>query len=175
MNRVLVIGCAGAGKSTFSKKLAQNTGLPLVFLDQLFWQEGWIEKGKRLFVSEISDLISKENWIMDGNYKGTLRLRLTRADTVIFLDLGRTRCLWHVFTRTIKTLGKVRDDMPDGCPERFDWKFTKHIWHFPRDHRPILIEMLQEFDGSVVCLKNLSEYRDYLANINTQGVTFALI
>ena len=169
MNRILVIGCAGAGKSTFSKKLAQELGLPLVFLDKLYWQEGWVGKEKSVFTSEINDLISREYWIMDGNYKGTMPLRLTCADTVIFLDLGRVRCLWHVFIRTIKTLGKVRDDMPDGCPERFDWEFTKYIWHFSRDSRPILVELLQDFNGRIVCLKDLKEYRDFLARINSKG------
>ncbi len=41
MNRALVDGCIGVGKSAFLKKSVQNTGLPLIFLDQLFITFGY--------------------------------------------------------------------------------------------------------------------------------------
>ncbi|MEE9375148.1 MAG: hypothetical protein V3V04_02305 [Rhizobiaceae bacterium] len=169
MDRILVIGCAGAGKSTFSKKLAKQTGLPLTFLDQIYWLPGWVGKQRPLFASEIRELIANDKWILDGNYKGTLALRLARADTVIFLDLNRMKCLWHVLLRTMRTLGKVRDDMPEGCPEQFNWEFIKFIWRFPQDYRPILIQRLEGFEGNIVYLKSLVEYDGYLSSIQNRS------
>ena len=41
MQRILIIGNAGAGKSTFARLLAKKLQLPLVHLDKLYWQGTW--------------------------------------------------------------------------------------------------------------------------------------
>ena len=46
MQRVLVIGSPGAGKSTLSHQLAERTGLPLHHLDRMHWLPGWIERDR---------------------------------------------------------------------------------------------------------------------------------
>ena len=49
MRRILVIGCCGAGKSVFSRKLGEKLGLPVVPLDRLFWLPGWRERPREEF------------------------------------------------------------------------------------------------------------------------------
>lgn len=165
MKRVLIVGCAGAGKSTFAKSLSKITKLPVFHLDQFYWQPGWVETEKAAFLSDVSRINETEEWIMDGNYKGSIPERLSRADTVFFLDVNKWRCLWHVVHRIRKTHGQVRDDMASGCPEQIDLDFARYIWNFPRDYRPILVALLKNFNGELICLKSFAEIDDYLVNL----------
>ncbi|MDQ2079063.1 adenylate kinase [Xanthobacteraceae bacterium Astr-EGSB] len=161
--RVLVLGCAGAGKTVFARRLAQSTGLPLVTLDQEYWQPGWVEPDKPHWVAKVETLIAAPRWIMDGTYLGTLPLRLARADTVIFLDLPRWVCLWRAITRILRNFGRTRDDMAPGCPERFDWKFLTYIWSFPSTHRPRVVEALHGFPGALTVCRNSRDAGSCLA------------
>mgnify|MGYP003651732563 CR=1 FL=1 len=161
----MVVGCAGAGKSTFSRELARLTRLPIISLDQIFWRPGWMEGDLSVFASKISTLAQNPYWIMDGNYGRTLSARLAYADTVIFLDMPRMLCLWRVIFRTARSYGRVREDMPEGCPERFDWEFLKYILNFNAVHRPRLEDSLDGFVGRVVILKSRKEVASYLAVI----------
>ncbi|MDF2368310.1 hypothetical protein [Sneathiella sp.] len=165
MKRVLVVGCAGAGKSTFSQELAWITELPLISLDRHFWLPGWVESDLRVFASKVRELAEDPKWVMDGNYGRTLSARLAYADTVIFLDMPRMLCLWRVIKRTAGNYGRVRDGMPHGCPERLDWNFLRYIWHFNSSHRPRLEESLRTFDGRIVTLRNRREVDTYLADL----------
>lgn len=136
MERVMIIGCGGAGKSTLARQLGEVTGLPVVHLDKLFWKSGWVESSKAEIDEKIRQAAACPRWIMDGNYNRTLEQRLERADTVIYLDFPRMVCLWGVFKRLLTNLGKVRPDMPEGCPEKVDLEFLRWIWNFNKDKRP---------------------------------------
>jgi adenylate kinase family enzyme len=87
MQRVMVIGSPGAGKSTLATELARRTGIPLFHLDQLAWLPGWVESDKADFRTRVDWVLEQSRWIIDGNYGGSLSQRLARADTVIDLDL----------------------------------------------------------------------------------------
>jgi adenylate kinase family enzyme len=168
MNRVLVVGCAGAGKSTFARRLAGISGLPVIHLDRHYWQPGWVETDKVQWASRVETLIAQPAWIMDGNYGGTLAARLSRADTVIHLDMPRALCLWRVLKRTTLKHGRTRDDMTEDCPERFDWPFLQYVWRYRRDHRPILLDALRGFDGTHVTFRAPAEIGTWFARLPGQ-------
>ena len=136
MKRIMVIGCCGAGKSTFSKKLQQIIDIQLIHLDQCYWQPNWQETDKLEWQEAVQKLANQPEWIIDGNYGGTLDIRLDRADTIIFLDYPSWKCLWRVMKRVLKYWGKVRPDMPEGCKERFDWNFLHYVATFNQKKRP---------------------------------------
>lgn len=163
MERVLVVGCAGAGKTWFSECLAVRTGLPLVHLDRHFWRPGWVTPETEDWRRQVDALIAAPRWIMDGNYGGTLERRLPRADTVFFLDLPRSVSLWRVLKRTLQHYGKVRGDLAEGCPERFDLAFLRYIWNYRRDHRPAVVAKLRAFQGNLVTFRSRAEIGAYLA------------
>jgi adenylate kinase family enzyme len=168
MQRVLVIGSGGAGKSTFAARLAERTGLPLIHLDALYWRAGWRESAKEEWAEAVAQLAAAKQWIMDGNYGGTLEVRLAAADTVIFLDLPRTVCLRRVVQRWIRFHGRTRPDMTPGCPERLTWEFLRWIWRYPTERRPKILRQLSALraDQRVVVLRSTAEVDKFIQSLH---------
>ena len=86
MRKVIVIGCPGAGKSTFARKLRNATNLPLYYLDMLWHKEDKTNISREEFDTKLKDVLKKDKWISDGNYPRTLEMRLKECDTVFLLD-----------------------------------------------------------------------------------------
>ncbi|MCR9214108.1 MAG: adenylate kinase [Proteobacteria bacterium] len=159
---MLVLGCAGSGKSTLSQQLAELIGVPAICLDQHYWKPGWEGSDRQTWQRVTNDLAARPEWVMDGNYSSTFPTRLKRADTAIFLDVPRLTCLSRVTLRTVRNYGKVRQSMPAGCPERFDLEFFQYIWNFEKTHRPNLIDTLRHFDGATHTLTSPREVSRFL-------------
>jgi len=156
--RIMIIGCSGSGKSTLARKLARHTGLPIIHLDQEFWHADWVQTERMEWVERVWDLTEEEAWIMDGNYAGTMRIRLTRADLVIWLDFPTWLCLLRAVLRILWNYGHTRSDMAEGCPEWLDWKFLKYIWNFRKKHRPRILQILQRRSDYTELLVFKSDY-----------------
>lgn len=166
MERVLVIGSPGAGKSTFAPALAHHLGLPLIHLDREHWLPGWVERDKAEWIERVGTLAARPRWVIDGNYGGTLAIRLARADTVIWLDYPAWLCLARVIRRVLQSHGRVRPDMGDGCPERFDPAFLLYVARFPRNGRRRILAKLPGFEGRLVHLRRPADAADFLASLN---------
>lgn len=93
MKKVIVIGCPGAGKSTFSRKLAAKTGLPLHYLDMIWHRADRTVIGREEFDKRLDKLVKEDEWIIDGNYARTLPVRLAHCDTVFFFDIPLELCI----------------------------------------------------------------------------------
>ena len=122
MKRVLVIGCPGAGKSTFARWLRDATGLPLYYLDRIWHRPDKTNIPREEFDARVAELTAGDRWIIDGNYLRTLEPRLARCDTVFFLDLPVDVCLAGVAAR----MGQPREDMP-WVEEEPDEEFLQYI------------------------------------------------
>lgn len=166
MERVMIIGCGGAGKSTLARKLGEKTGLPVVHLDKLFWRPGWVSISQTEYDVLHRQELAKERWIIDGNFDRTIPERLARCDTVIYLDFSRLACLLGVCKRILTTYGTVRPDMGEGCPERFDWEFLCWVWNFNKNKRARNYRLLSEVEGvDIIILKNRRQVERYLRNL----------
>lgn len=168
LEKVMVIGSGGAGKTTVAREIAALTGLPLVHLDRLFWRPGWVRTPSEEWRRLMEDLVAADRWVIDGNYGGTMDLRLAAADTVVFLDLPRLRCLLQIGKRALLNRRRARDDMAPGCPERLTREFVHWVWKYPSIHRPGILTKLKEFElggGRVVVLRTDNEIRAFLSAI----------
>jgi adenylate kinase family enzyme len=166
--RVLVLGSGGAGKSTVARRIGTATGLPVVHLDRLYWHPGWVETPAGEWEQVVRDAVAGDRWVIDGNYGGTMPVRLAAADTAVYLDVARLRCLWRVLRRTALLHGRSRDDVGPGCPERFSWEFLVWIWRYPATRRPGLLALLADFErggGRVLVLRNDAEVDRFLADL----------
>ncbi len=138
----MVIGCCGAGKSTFSRALNEKLGLPLVHLDQYYWKPNWVEPEPHEWAIKVKELAQKKEWIIDGNYGGTMDIRLERADTIIYLDISTPKALYRILKRSFIYFGKTRPDMPANCPERFSWQFIQYVYFFNKTRRTNILRQL---------------------------------
>ena len=166
MERIIIIGCGGAGKSTLARKLGEVLDLPVVHLDKLFWKPGWVEMEREEFDALLQVELQKEKWIMDGNFNRTMPERMKRCDTIIYLDFSRFACLMGVLKRVITTYGKVRPDMGEGCPERIDLEFLKWVWNFNKNKRESYYKLLNEAENvETIVLKNRRAVKLFLKSL----------
>ena len=140
MQRIVILGSAGTGKSTLARRLGERLNLPVIHLDALNWQPDWKALPPDVFRARLAEAIAGDAWITDGNYALlTFDLRLPRADLIIWVDRSRLHCLWRVFRRALRSLFSTHEHLAPGCPERFDrrfWDRLKYILHFKRVNRP---------------------------------------
>jgi adenylate kinase family enzyme len=166
MKRILIIGSSGAGKSTFARRLGAATGLQVIHLDKIFWNPNWVETARDEWQKKVEQVLELDSWIVDGNYSGTMETRFAACDTVIFLDMPRTVCIYRILKRVAFYRKGARPDMAEGCDERFDWQFVKLVWNYPTRSKPKTEELLKRFQDSktVIRLKSKKEIENFLAN-----------
>lgn len=164
MQRVLVIGPCGAGKSTLATELAQKLDLPLFHMDQLNWQPGWVESSKDEIRKKLAEIVGTERWLIDGNYGGTLAERLERADTVVYLDYPIRLCLVRVIHRIWTYRGRTRPDMTEGCPERFDLEFMIYLLRWNSGPRLRTEAKLKGHEHKIVRLGNPDALQRWMAS-----------
>lgn len=160
MKKVLVIGCSGAGKSTFARKLSEKTGLPLYYLDMIWHKADRTTVSTGEFDTALSEIMNHDRWILDGNYLRTLPMRLEKADTVFFFDLPLDVCL----SGAIERLGKERVDMP-WKDDVLDEEFRQWITDFPETQLPIINLLLETYGGNVVRFLSRQEADEYISRL----------
>ncbi|MBA1200693.1 AAA family ATPase [Pseudomonas capeferrum] len=138
MRRIVILGNAGSGKSTFARALGKRLEVSVVHLDCLFWEPGWVEPDAERFRNRVREAVASGTWVCEGNYaRRTFDLRLPRADLVVWLDTPRLTCFLRVIRRSVTN--RPRPDLAAGCKEKFDRAFLKFLWFvwtFDRSYRP---------------------------------------
>jgi adenylate kinase family enzyme len=168
MQRILVMGSSGSGKSTFAQRLSGITGIPIVSLDALFWKPGWMPSEAAEFEARVTDAACRPRWIMDGDYisrAGEIRRRF--ADAVIWFDLPRSTCMIGIMTRIATSYGRVRPEMAPGCPEKIDPEFFRYVWTYRQQRRPKLLQYVEGLrpDQALVCFTSRAQADRYLAHV----------
>ncbi len=160
MDKIMVIGCPGSGKSTFSRALHKITGIPLFHLDMMNWNSDRTTVDKSVFRERLLNTIQKSEWIIDGNYGSTIELRIQACDTVIFLDYPLDICLNGIMKRR----GKVRSDMPWVETEKEeDAEFIEFIKNYNSQSRPKVMELLEKYSyKDIYIFKNRNEADKFL-------------
>ncbi len=138
--RIIVIGCPGAGKSTFARKLRDMTGLPLYYLDMIYHKPDRTTVTREEFDQKLLSIMQTNEWIIDGNYQRTLSLRFKACTDVFFLDLPLDQCLKGAASR----IGTAREDLP-WIEQKFDPTFRQYILDFHKDQAPQLYELVEQY------------------------------
>ncbi|UTR09764.1 topology modulation protein [Evansella sp. LMS18] len=168
MEKIIVTGVsAGAGKSTFARKLGEALDLPVYHLDSYYWKPGWKEAPEEEFVNAQKEITAKEKWIIEGNYSSTLSVRTDPADTIFFINQPLYKCLYRVMKRRIQFHNKSRPDIARGCPEKLDWKFIKFIIGTYKRRKESLPEhfrkiSMEDMNKSVYIFENDREMESFL-------------
>lgn len=136
MQRIVILGCSGTGKSTLAQAIGARLALPVVHLDSLFWKPGWVESERPEFRDRVAVVAAQDRWVMDGNYGVTFEARLPRADLIVIMERPRLTCMRRVIWRSIRHWGRARPDLAEGCPERFDLAFLRYVWNYERESAP---------------------------------------
>ncbi|KOP29175.1 hypothetical protein ADM98_09735 [Exiguobacterium sp. BMC-KP] len=166
MRKIILIGSGGSGKSTLARALKEKLDYPVDHLDALLWRANWqaVPRNEQRLIQQT--LTSRDTWIIDGNYGGTLDLRINAADTIIFLDLPRTLCLYRALKRTWRYRKTSRPDMAAGCSEKFSLNFLKWIWRFPVDKRPDILSTLETTtDKRIIHLRSRRAVKQFLQSL----------
>jgi adenylate kinase family enzyme len=160
MQKIIVIGCPGSGKSTFSRKLSKITNIPLYHLDMLFWNADKTTVEKSVFLERLGEALKKDSWIIDGNYISTMERRIIECDTVIFLDYPVDICLLGIEKRN----GTVRSDMP-WVETEADPEFLEFIKNFSADIKPKIMALLEKYrDKNIFIFKTRTDADAFLQN-----------
>ena len=163
MKKVLIIGPSGSGKSTLSRKLGTKLGIEVLHLDRFYWSSGWTKPPADAWLQTVRGLLSRDSWIIDGNYSGTLVQRIEECDTIVFLDFSTVVCLWRVVKRWLvnRLVNKnaTRLDMAEGCPEKIDIEFLRWVLGYSRRTRPKVVRLIHEnaTRKTIVWLRTQSE------------------
>ncbi len=162
MKKIVVIGCPGSGKSYFSMKLREKTGIEVFHLDNLYWQKDWIPLDSEIFEQKLKEQCEKDSWIIDGNYIRTMDYRCSMADTIFFLDMNVESCLKGEKERR----GKKREDMPSFLEEKEDPLLIEKIKNFPEKERGQILSILEKYrDRSIFVFDNREEVNNYLKSL----------
>jgi adenylate kinase family enzyme len=171
VQRVVVLGPVGAGKTVVATEIARRMGLPVVHLDLLFWREGWTPAPREEGLRALRAAVAGERWVIDGNFLSSDEAdedgRFERADAVVFLDVGRTTCLRRVLARVMRDRGRSRPDLPPGCREGVDLQLLRWIWDYPRVDRPRVLRLLAGLGEGVAVhhLRSGNDVRRFLATL----------
>ena len=151
-NRILVLGCSGSGKSTFSKTLHEQTGLPLFHLDNLWWNEDRSHISRDEFDKKLETILAKDKWIIDGDYSRTYEMRIRSCDTIIFLDFSEKQCMEGIINR----VGKTRTDIP-WVENQLDPELVELVRNYNGKNRPELYSLIEKYPDKKVIIFNTRE------------------
>jgi adenylate kinase family enzyme len=169
MQRILVMGSSGSGKSTFARRLSGITGLPIVSLDALFWKPGWMPSDAAEFETRVTEAVRQPRWIMDGNFtsSGAGDFRCSVADAVVWFDLPRRTCMTGIILRIATSYGRVRPEMAPGCPEKIDVEFFRYVWTYRRLQRPKLQRYFEGLrpDQALIRFTHRAQADQYLTHL----------
>ncbi|RHZ90461.1 AAA family ATPase [Cereibacter sphaeroides] len=175
MKRVMIVGQPGSGKSTLAREVGSRTGLPVFHIDHIHWTSGWIERSREEKTRLCQEVHAREEWIFEGGHSATWPERLARCDTLIWLDVPIHVRLWRVFLRSLQYRGRTRPDLPDGCPEQFDWSFYRWIWNTRISSRAQIERLVAGAPGDkvIIRLQSVSEITMFLTRLPESSGTLS--
>lgn len=169
MQRVMIVGQPGSGKSTLARKLGLRTGLPVVHIDTIHWQPGWVERSWDEKTQLCHEVEARDRWIFEGGHSVTWENRVGRADLLIWIDRSAKLRFWRVLLRTLLQRGQSRPDLPENCPELLANlpEFFRFMWRTKKSARVKMQQLVTTAPATcrVVRLRSNRDTRVFLKSI----------
>lgn len=162
--KIIVIGCPGAGKSTFSRKLHNVTQIKLFHLDALYWNKDCTHITRKELIAKQKEIFKLDSYIIDGNFKSTLEMRIKEADVVFLFDLPTEICI-----EGAKNRKGNKPEMPCELPSNDE--LIAFIKNFNADVMPIMKDLFQKYSSNVIAFHSHKQADDYIKNLKTITVT----
>lgn len=174
--KLMIIGSPGSGKSTFARRLAEQLDYPIFYLDRYWHQTDYSEAAKQRFIHEQQTFLQSHlDCIIDGNYVGSMAIRMQGSDVILWLQVSRWSAVWRVIKRSIATrcFHETRPDMAPSFREHFDWeylKFLKFVWDYPRANRQEIPRIHQQVASGkpLLIIRNDTEKEAFLTKLVNQ-------
>lgn len=169
MQRVMIIGQPGSGKSTLAREMGKRTGLPVIHIDMIHWQSGWIERSTDEKTRLCLEVEARDRWIFEGGHSATWDSRIARADLLVWIDRSSALRFWRVLLRTSLRRGRPRPDLPEGCPEQLGNlpEFFRFMWATRKSSRTRMRHLVAVAPSAcrVVHLRSNRQTRLFLSSI----------
>ena len=164
MNKILVLGNSGAGKSSFTRELADILKYDYIHLDTIVYQQSWDQPHFKEMEEYIQVILKKDNWIIDGNFLNNAQERFGQCDTIFFLDINRFTCLFSALFRNYKYKGKYRESRNVNCDEKITKSYLKWIFvDFYKTSRIKIYDIINKNqDKQIIVFKNRKAIKKYL-------------
>ena len=161
MTKINVTGSAGAGKTTYAKKLGQQLNLPVHHLDAIVWQPHW-QKTPPAKRRQLEGKITEAPcWVVDGVSKHVRE----QADLVIVMDVPWPRCLAQALKRNLPYMFRSRPGLPEHCPELLILPtLVRMILEYPTTLKPVL-EREARASNKYVSLANADDHTAILGMV----------
>ena len=162
-NRILIIGGPGSGKTTLANLLSDRFNLPVTHIDGINYHKNWVKRDKKERDKIILKKTNEDKWIIEGNYKSTLKERLERADLVIFLDYKTISLLYGILKRNITNFNKEKSEIK-GCKERVSKDFFKYAitFNLKKENLLELIYNTENIKEKLIIIKSRRKLQKWL-------------
>ena len=169
MQRVMIVGQPGSGKTTLARELGKRTELPVIHIDTIHWQPGWIERSKDEKTRLCHEVEARDRWIFEGGHSVTWDSRIARADLLIWIDRSWPLRFWRVLLRALIRRGRARPDLPENCPERLGNlpEFFNFMWITRKSARSKMKQLAASAPSTchVVCLRSNRQTKLFLESV----------
>jgi adenylate kinase family enzyme len=172
MNKVMIIGNGGGGKTTLALQITKKYRLPLIEIDTLQFQSGWTRTPESDLRQAIQTVHATDRWLIDGfGPWDQIEERARLADTIIFVDHPIWVHFWWACERQIAAaLGEPRVGGPPDCDLRDVTKqMFETLWWVHENLRPKLVDLVerQQAAKTVVWLHSPEELDTFMISLKS--------
>ena len=172
IQKIAVVGNAGAGKTTLSRNLAKIHGLPLVHVDSIQFLPGMKIRPHSESIRILNEIQATGSWIIDGyGPLDIIEKRFQASDRVVFIDFPLWHHYWWCTKRQIQNAWSRREELPEGCEEfsiSQTLKLFRTLWKVHQKMRPELHKIFKRENllHKMVWVRNAREWK----RLNQYGI-----